>query len=155
MSNGLSERLVEEVDELKETLLEFVSGGEAPALEQPTGEDTEPDLDLIEPGTVLGRINKADAMGGILEKGGPGGHALENPGLSLATEIAVDPTALGDAFDQTGRLVGVELINDEDPLAQRIGVHGALDVCHKIGFGAGVADGGRDEAPGGDLQIGD
>ena len=133
----------------------FVGGSEAPAFEQAVGEDAEPDLDLVEPGTVLGGVDKTDAVGGILEKGGAGGHALEDAGLAFAPQIGLAVTSGGDERDQAGGLVGIQLVGDENPLAQRIGLHGARNVRHEVGFGAGVADGGGDDAPGGDLELGD
>ena len=77
------------------------------------------------------------------------------PVFPLRPRSVVDRTALGDEFHQAGRLVGVELIADEDPLGLRIGVHGGGDVGDEVRFGAGVADGGGDDAPGGDLEVGD
>ncbi len=151
----LGERLVKEGDELKEALFERLGGGKAPPPEPSPGQDSEPDLDRVEPSAVPGGIDEPDTMRGILEKGGPRGHVGEDSRLSLAAEFCVDGAALGDEFHQAGRLMGVERITDEAPFAVWIGVHGGGDVGHEVRLGAGVADGGGDHAPGGDLEMGD
>ena len=90
---------------------------------------------------MLGGIDEADAVRGILEEGRARGHVRQDPRLPLATEIGVGRAVLGDQLHQTGRLVGVELVADEDPLALRVGRHGGGDVGDEVGLGAGVTDG--------------
>ena len=42
--------------------------------EQAANQDAEPDLNLVEPGTVPGRVDQANAVGRVREKGGPRLH---------------------------------------------------------------------------------
>ncbi len=151
----LGERLVKEGDEVEEALFERLGGRKAPTPEPSPGQDSEPNLDRVEPSAVPGGIDEPDTMRGILEKGGPRGHVGEDSRLSLAAKFGVDGAALGDEFHQAGRLMGVERITDEAPFAVWIGVHGGGDVGHEVRLGAGVADGGSDYKPGGDLEMGD
>ena len=122
--------------------------------EESTGQDTEPDFDLVEPRAMLRGVDKADAVGGILEEDGARGHGLQDALLFLAPEIPLDGAPQRDEFHQTGRLVGIELVTDEDPFALRVEVDGGTEVGDDVRLGAGVADGGGDGAPGGDLEVG-
>ena len=60
------------VDEGHDAGGEVIDRGEGGAPEELAGQDGEPDLDLIEPGAVGGRVVEDDAMGGIGQEGGAG-----------------------------------------------------------------------------------
>ncbi len=64
-SERLCHSLVEELDEGLEPGFEILLGGEVAAPDDLSGQDREPDLDLIEPGGMLGREVKRDAVAGI------------------------------------------------------------------------------------------
>ena len=58
-------------------------------LEQTTDEDAEPALNLIQPRGMLGDIDKANAVGGVTQKGSTRGHRLENARLAFFAQIQV------------------------------------------------------------------
>ena len=64
--------LVEIVDGGHQTILEFLLGGDADVAEHRAGELGEEALDQVEPGAVLGREGKFEAMRGLLGKPGSG-----------------------------------------------------------------------------------
>ena len=51
--------------------------------------------------------------------------------------------------------MGIELIDDEDPLAVQIGGHRLQDMLGKVFFGAGGSDGGGQQLSGGHVEVGD
>src|SRR5436853_5481736 len=76
--HGPLERLgkgaVEVGDEGFDARLQVVLGGEAGAPQQLAHEDGEPDLDLVEPGGMLGREVTADAVAGVAQECFARGH---------------------------------------------------------------------------------
>ena len=64
-------------------------GGEVSALEQFACQDTEPDFDLIHPGSVLGRVVENDTVRGIAQEGGSGLHRLQDPAPAFDPQIAI------------------------------------------------------------------
>ncbi len=58
---------VEIVDKVHQCLVQVLGGLETGAFEQAPDQDTKPNLDLIEPGAMLGGIYEADPMTGIGE----------------------------------------------------------------------------------------
>ena len=58
--------LVEEVDEFQNALHQFLCGCKACPFEESSHQDGEPAFNLVEPGSMLGGIGKANAMGFIL-----------------------------------------------------------------------------------------
>lgn len=53
---------VEVLDEVQNSLAQFLGGSKGGALEQAAHQNAEPHLDLIEPRTMLRRVDKSDAM---------------------------------------------------------------------------------------------
>ncbi len=53
---------IEVLDEVDQCLMQLLDGAETGAFERAPNQDAKPDLDLIEPGGMLGGIDKADAM---------------------------------------------------------------------------------------------
>jgi hypothetical protein len=53
---------IEVVDEVDQRLMQLLDGVETGTFEQAPNQDTKPNLDLIEPGGMLGGIDKADAV---------------------------------------------------------------------------------------------
>ena len=66
-------------------LLQILDGGKVPSVEDVLAEDAEPDFDRVEPATVLGRIDEADAMSRITQISLSGLHALEDAPFSFFT----------------------------------------------------------------------
>ena len=71
---GLTHSLVKVLDELQNSLLELLNRGKAAPLEQTTHQNTEPTFNLIEPGSVLGDIDKANPMRRVRQKFSPSRH---------------------------------------------------------------------------------
>lgn len=57
--------LVEVVDEGQDFSFQVLDGSEVSAFEQFPNQDTEPDFDLIHPGSMFGRVVKDDSMGRV------------------------------------------------------------------------------------------
>ncbi len=70
--------------------------GEATELgKQATNKDEEPDLNLVEPGTVSGSVDEANAMARVGEKGRAGTHAGEMTTFASSCPAPPEcPTAL-------------------------------------------------------------
>jgi hypothetical protein len=82
---------------------------------QATNQNTEPDLNLVEPGTVPGRIEQANAVGWVREKGSPRLHRGQMTAFAFDAKILLDATHLGHQAGQRFGLMRVELIGNEDP----------------------------------------
>ena len=72
----------------------------ARTLEQTSHQDTEPNLDLIEPRGVLGRIHHTNPMRLICQKGRSRCHRLQNAALALDTQVDVKRTTLRNQAHQ-------------------------------------------------------
>ncbi len=75
--------------------------------------------------------------------------------MAFDAQILFRPTPFGDQLHQTGRLVGVELIDDEHPFRLGIGFHDGADVADEIFFGARLPDCGADHPARRHLEVGD
>src|SRR5579872_997443 len=106
---GLGHRFVEVVDELSESAFEVFEGGEARPFEEATGQDAEPDLDLVQPGAMLGRVDPPDPVGRVFEEGFARRLRLEDAGLALDAEIFVDHTPEGDQPDEPFGEMGIQV----------------------------------------------
>jgi len=122
---------------------------------QATNEDREPDLNLVEPGTVSGRVDEANAMAGGGEKGRTGAHAGKMATFAFHAELLLDVTLRSDQTHQRFRLMSIELISDKDPTGVRIGLDRLGDVSGKVGFGARGSNAGSHDLSGGYVQVGD
>jgi hypothetical protein len=139
----------------QDALAQVHEGGPTGASEQAANQDREPDLNLVQPGTVPGSVDKANAMGRIREKGGSRLHRGQMTAFALDTEILLNATQLGYQTDQRFGLMRVELIGNEDPARMRIGLNGLYDVSGKVGFRAGGSNTGSHNLASGYIQIGD
>src|SRR3954465_3286713 len=104
-ADGLGHRPVEVVDERQDPRLQLLGRTEAGAAEQLPHQDAEPDLDLIEPRGVLGRVDEPDSVARIGEEGRPALPRLQHPALSFLAQILLNPTALSHPPHQALRLM--------------------------------------------------
>ncbi len=109
---------------------------------------------------MLGRVDKADTVAGVSEKGFTRLYAVQDADARLALDaqtsfVKVAFTVLVDQAHQRLGLMSVELVDDEDPLRLRIGLERLFGVRGKVCFGAGWADGGSHDLSCGDLEVGD
>ncbi len=70
----LGHGLIVVVDESQDSGLQVFNGGEGTTFEQFADQNAQPDLNLIQPRTVLGRVMEHDSMGRISQKRGATGH---------------------------------------------------------------------------------
>jgi len=138
-----------------DTLAQLRDGDPTGASEQAANQDREPDLNLVQPGTVPGRVDQANAMGRVREKGGPRLHRGQMTAFALDAQLLLNATQLGHQTDQRFGLMRVELVGNEDPARLRIRLDGRLDVGSEVGFGAGGSQAGCDDLSSGHIQIGD
>ena len=122
---------------------------------QAANQDTEPDLNLVEPGTVFGGVDEANAMAGVGEKGGPCSHRGQMATFAFDAQVLLDATLRGHQAHQRFGLMGVELVGDKDPSRLGIGLDSLGDVGSEVSFGACGSNAGGDDLSGGHIQIGD
>lgn len=111
--------------------------------EQFAHQNTQPDFDLIHPGSVLGRVIKHDLMGWIMQKRCAAFHRAENSACAFDTQcLRSDPLALGYPTNQRLGLMDIQVIHDEMPLCRlRITLNQALKVRQTIFLCAGRSKG--------------
>src|SRR5438876_12331158 len=80
---GLGKHLVGVVDKGQEFSAEILDGGEVAATDDLAHDDAEDDLDLIEPGRVLGGIHEANAMLQVSEQLLPSLQRRQHPAFAL------------------------------------------------------------------------
>src|SRR5438270_11665972 len=80
---GLGHHLVEILDEGEDLVAEILPGGKTAAADDPPGQDAEPDLHLVQPRAVLGRVDEADAVLSVLQEPLAAGHRLQHTALAL------------------------------------------------------------------------
>ncbi len=104
---------------------------------------------------MFGSVDEANAMTGVGEKSRTRVHVGEVAAFAFDAQVFLDATLRGHQTHQGLRLMGVELIGDEDPGRLGVRLDRLGDVSAKVGFGAGGSQAGRDNLAGGHLQIGD
>ena len=133
---GLTLDVVEGVNEIEHASLEILERGKACVLEQPSRDDGEPDLDLVEPRAVSWGVDEADPMRGILQERAARWLRLEDTGLAFDAEIFLNAAPLGHPFDERGRAVGIKLIGPQYPTRIGIGFDSGCKVGSEIRFGS-------------------
>ncbi len=91
---------VEILDKGQDFGLEIGHRDEVAAFEQLASENAEPKLNLVQPGSVFGRVVKDKAMGRIREKGGAALHRGQNAGLTFDSQVDNQIRLLGHVTDQ-------------------------------------------------------
>lgn len=130
-----------------------MDGGKVPPVEDVRVEDAEPGVDRVEPTTVLGRRDEADAMVGIAEVGLPALHALEDAPSAFFTEDLLITKGLGDEAYQGLARVSRELITQEDKTSRGIGRDASRDRFDTVSFGSGIGTRWGDAFPSGQVEI--
>jgi hypothetical protein len=121
---------------------------------QATNKDREPDLNLVEPGTVSGSVDEANAMACVGEKGRAGTHAGEMTTFAFDAQLLLHATLLCYQAHQRFGLMGIELISDKDPAGLRIRLDRLGDVSGEVGFGARGSNAGSHKLSSRDIQVG-
>ena len=94
-------------------------------------------------------------MARVGEKGGTRLHRGQMATFAFDAQVLLDATPLSHQAHQGLRLMGVELISDEDPGGMRIGLDSLDNVRGEVGFGARGSDAGSHHLTGGHIQVGD
>ena len=139
----------------QDTLAQLRDGEPTGTSEQATNQDGEPDLNLVQPGTVPGCVDEANAMCRVREKSGSRLHRGQMAAFALDAEILLNATQLGYQADQRFGLMCVELVGYQDPARLWIHLDSLFDVSDEVGFRAGGSNTGSHDLAGGDIQIGD
>src|SRR5258708_35633058 len=84
----------------QDTGTQLLHGEATESGKQATNEVREPDLNLVEPGTVAGRVDEANAMAGGGEKGRTGSHAGQVATFALDAPILLDGDLTSDQTHQ-------------------------------------------------------
>src|SRR4051812_43121023 len=103
---------------------------------------------------MLWRVDKANTVAGIGEKGRTRCHRGEMSTFAFDAQFLLDAAVLGDQIHQRLRLMGVELIGDKNPGGFWLGLDSLFDVCGKIFFCALWSNRWSNDLTGGHLEIG-
>ena len=74
--------------------------------EQAANQDAEPDLNLVEPGTVFGSVDEANTMAGVGEQSSTCGHVGEVAAFAFHTQVLLDVTLRSHQAHQGLGLMG-------------------------------------------------
>lgn len=105
---------VKEGDGALDPLWHILYGGKIPSVEEVYAEDAEPDVDRVEPTTVPGRGDKADALLWITHIRLPGLHALEHAPFSFCASDVPVTRSLSIEAHQRPALPGGALVTHDD-----------------------------------------
>ncbi len=125
------------------------------SLEQLAHQNTQPNLDLVHPGCMLGCVVKNYRMCRIMQKGGPTFHGLQDPALAFDPQrLQRNPLTFSYPAHQRFRLMDVEVIQDDVPFrGRRIAGNQALKVGKGILLSAGGTPGRCDDLSSHDIEI--
>src|SRR5579859_869628 len=151
----LREDIVEVVDEPDGARAQVLERGKAGALQQAAREDGEPDLDLVQPRAVARCVDEANPVTRVFEERSARVLRLEDAGLALCAEVALDAAPMRHEFDERCGTVRVELVRDEDPPRIGIGLDRPVDVGDKVSFRACWPDRWADHFSSDDVEVGD
>ena len=100
-------------------------------------------------------VVKANTMRGISQELAARLFRLQDAGFTFEPEVFLNPTALGDPFDECCREVVIELISDEDPSRLRIRLDSGHEVSGEVRLGARRTEGRTDDFAGHDIEVRD
>jgi hypothetical protein len=100
--------------------------------------NTEPDFDLIHPGSMLRRVKKHHLMHWVVQKGRAAFHRAQDAALAFdAQGLGCDSLLFSHPEDQCFGLMDIQVVQHEMPLPRlRIARNHALEVSKRILFGA-------------------
>src|SRR6266508_7029633 len=75
-------------DKSQNLTFQVICGDEIAPLDDFSNQDTEPNFDLVHPGSMFGCVMKNNAMSWVTQKGSPGSLGFQNTGFALHTQIA-------------------------------------------------------------------
>ena len=75
------------LDKSQDLAFQVVGGNEVATLDDFSNQDTEPNFDLVHPGSMLGCVMKSNAMGWVAQKGRPGSLGFQNPRFTFQAQI--------------------------------------------------------------------
>ena len=90
---------------------------------------------------MLGCVHEADTMANILQEGHAGFLRFKDTLSAFLAQIYLRMATFSDQTHQCFRLMGVELVNDENPFCLWVKVNGALDMLAKIDFSPTCSNG--------------
>ena len=127
--------MVEVGDEVFDAGLELGFRGEAFASQELAHRDREPDLDLIEPGGMLGGEMEGDPVAGVAQKGLAAGEGFEDAALAFFPELLFDAAVAGHQTHDALGDVGVEVVANDTPLmVRRVGAEEAVALMREQGL---------------------
>ncbi len=92
---GFGHRAIEVSDEVQHVAPEIVSGGEIASPQQLADQDTQPKLDLVQPGRVLRRVMEDDFVRWVGQKRGSRRYRFQNAALLLDAKVVGDTRDVG------------------------------------------------------------
>ena len=100
-------------------------------------------------------IDKTNTVSSILQELSAGVPIAQNAGFTFLAQGFPETAQFRYARGQGRGFVGVELIGNKDPLCVGVGRHRGADMSDKIGFRAGVTEGGANDLSGRHLKVRD
>src|SRR3989304_387136 len=74
-------------DKSQNLAFEIIHRSEITSFEDFSNEDTEPNFDLVHPGSMFGRVMKNDAMCWVAQKGSPRSLGFQNTQFAFHTQV--------------------------------------------------------------------
>ena len=140
-------------DELEKALAQILLRREVSAFEQAAHQNTKPDFDLIEPGSVSRGVRETDAVARVFQEGSACSQGLQDARTTFCPQVIGDVQLLGHVADQPFGLMDVQLVRDEDPGAVGIILYGLGNVIDEILLISGVLYRGKQHSSSCDLKI--
>src|SRR5919202_5425212 len=120
------------LNEGQDPLTQRLQRCEAPTLERPPRQETEPHLDLVQPGCMRRCVHKLDAVACIAQPRRSARHRLQSATTTQLCYLLLQPTLLRYQVYQAYRLMDIQPIHHEDPYSLRIARQCARNVGRKV-----------------------
>ena len=148
-------RVVVVLDELPQLRLKVTHRGEVAAADRFAIDHSEHRFNLVQPRTVFGRIDKADAMLLRRQELTTARLVLEHATLAVDSQVVCHAADVSDKRHQLSRRMNVEVVRNDDPLARRGDRHQFAEMSREIFLRASGTDARSDDFATDDIQIGD
>src|SRR5437879_5937277 len=120
---------IEVRDEVQHLVPEIVSGGEVASPQQLTDQYAQPQLHLVQPRRVLGRVMEDDSVRSVDQKRGSRCHRFQNAALLLDAKVVSDTRDLCHVAHEALGAVRVQVVRDNMPLSHAwVALNGAAHV---------------------------
>ena len=129
---------VEVRDERQHLVSQIINRGEVAAAQEFAHQDTQPNLDLVQPRRVFRGVVEDDFVRLLHQEGSTCRHRLQDATLLFDAQVFRNSRDLGHVAHQAFGAVRVQVIHHDVPLSGAwVALNSAANVGQEIGFGAG------------------